>query len=420
MTDTAQDLRSEMEPLAQGYKRAWKHCKRHDRYGFYDYVPYSLSNPILVMKCGCDAKSCETVTEEVALAALAAPATDEPVAWMYIGLDGLPVVEVEKRWFDPATTTETPLYVHPPAAEPVGLREALEAARDVIQMVEMFDKGTPLLTFVGQKQVERASALVAQALATPARTDDTAQALDEKAIRHDERKKIMAGGCIHTRKAGEQDGDGDRADIRAWQQASSQWFDATIWEIVSEYAAWRDERAGGDVAAMRELAGEIAAIGEEARRHLEIRDRLNRAIYAVLHDYRMSNMVDDEGYGYPLLDLMSNPTPADIGTGEMEMVTLADDIAAAVDKTLSTQAAYSTGAGEGLPADVVSLVVAGREAWEAMLSSDADPEACTALDKALERFASRVCYDDEGGDLPDAHADPCTCGSSLFDDGEGG
>lgn len=88
-------------------------------------------------------------------------------------------------------------------------------------------------------------------------------------------------------------------------------------------------------------------------------------------------------------------------------------------RTVATQAAYPNGAGEELPADVVSLVVAGREAWE-QLDSGMMPDEPTvkALDKALERFASRVCYDDEGGDLPDAHAYPCTCGSGLSDDGE--
>lgn len=202
-----------------------------------------------------------------------------------------------------------------PAAEPVGLREALEAARDVIQMVEMFDKGTPLLTFVGQKQVERASALVAQALATPARTDDAAQ-------------------------------------------------------------------AGGDVAGMREVL-------------LHIRSEL--ALFAAC--CAVSNKVNDTFVG----------TEAK-----------AKEWVAYINSALSTQAAYPTGAGEEVLGDVIALVVAGRKAWEAMLSSDADPEACTALDKALERFASRVCYDDEGGDLPDAHANPCTCGSSLSDDGEGG
>lgn len=81
---------------------------------------------------------------------------------------------------------------------------------------------------------------------------------------------------------------------------------------------------------------------------------------------------------------------------------------------LSTQAAYPTGAGEGLAADVVALVVAGREAWEIMASADPGEVAIIdAFDKALERFASRVCYDDEGGDLPEAHATPCTCGAAL-------
>jgi hypothetical protein len=70
---------------------------------------------------------------------------------------------------------------------------------------------------------------------------------------------------------------------------------------------------------------------DNATRHLEIRSSVNRAIYKALHDYRMSNMVDDEGFGYPLLDLMSNEPPADIGSGEMEMVALADEIEAAIE-----------------------------------------------------------------------------------------
>lgn len=58
------------------------------------------------------------------------------------------------------------------------------------------------------------------------------------------RKEIIARGCVHTQKAAAQDGDGDRPDIRAWQEAQSQWFDATICEIVSEYAEWRDAQDG--------------------------------------------------------------------------------------------------------------------------------------------------------------------------------
>lgn len=61
----------------------------------------------------------------------------------------------------------------------------------------------------------------------------------------------------------------------------------------------------------------------------------------------------------------------------------------------------------GTPAtslDVIALVIAARAALDSEELSDS-----AALDKAVEAFASRVCYDDEGGSLPEAHADPCTC-----------
>lgn len=60
------------------------------------------------------------------------------------------------------------------------------------------------------------------------------------------RKELIAKGCIHAAKAGER-GE-ERADIRAWQEAQSEFFDATICEIVSEYAAWRDGRNGPELA----------------------------------------------------------------------------------------------------------------------------------------------------------------------------
>lgn len=72
---------SQVAPPAAGYKRAWKHCQRHDRYGFYDYVPFSLSNPVMVMPCGCDPKKNSQVVhveEDVALAALGALSTSPP------------------------------------------------------------------------------------------------------------------------------------------------------------------------------------------------------------------------------------------------------------------------------------------------------------------------------------------------------
>lgn len=77
----------------------------------------------------------------------------------------------------------------------------------------------------------------------------------------------------------------------------------------------------------------------------------------------------------------------------------------------STSAANDDGK---LPADVVALVVAAREALE---EGFAIASAADKLDRALEAFASRVCYDDEGGTLPEAHADPCTCADQA---GKGG
>ena len=57
------------------------------------------------------------------------------------------------------------------------------------------------------------------------------------------------------------------------------------------------------------------------------RGLLHRAIYDVLRDHRMSNMADEDGtIGYPLVDLMSNQATADIGTGMVQMVELADEI----------------------------------------------------------------------------------------------
>lgn len=58
-----------------------------------------------------------------------------------------------------------------------------------------------------------------------------------------------------------------------------------------------------------------------------------------------------------------------------------------------------------IPADVLELVIAARN----HLYGGGDEGG---LDKALEAFASRVCWDDEGGTLPEAHANPCTCGEA--------
>lgn len=39
-------------PISKGYVRQWVRCKRCGRVAYRDYVPFSLSNPILTMPCG--------------------------------------------------------------------------------------------------------------------------------------------------------------------------------------------------------------------------------------------------------------------------------------------------------------------------------------------------------------------------------
>ena len=66
------------------------------------------------------------------------------------------------------------------------------------------------------------------------------------------------------------------------------------------------------------------------------------------------------------------------------------------EKGLADGRAFSTPAAsdaEALPADVVALVIAAREAWEV------DAVSGNALDRALEKFASRVPYENEPDDI---------------------
>ena len=77
---------------------------------------------------------------------------------------------------------------------------------------------------------------------------------------------------------------------------------------------------------------------------------------------------------------------------------------------------------EAVSADVAALVCAARRIMDGgyvSTSIEEDREDALALDKALDAFASRVCYDDEGGSLPEAHADPCTCGPIIQRGGSG-
>lgn len=45
-------MTSKIPPIMTGYRRQWVRCKTCARVAYYDYVPYSLSNPIMTMPCG--------------------------------------------------------------------------------------------------------------------------------------------------------------------------------------------------------------------------------------------------------------------------------------------------------------------------------------------------------------------------------
>lgn len=52
------------------YKRQWVRCKQCGRVAYYDYIPYSFSNPVRTMPCGheaalrfSEAVECITATE---------------------------------------------------------------------------------------------------------------------------------------------------------------------------------------------------------------------------------------------------------------------------------------------------------------------------------------------------------------------
>ncbi len=44
-----------LPPVERGYRRQWNICTRCGQVCYRDFVPYSLSNPIIIMPCGHDA-----------------------------------------------------------------------------------------------------------------------------------------------------------------------------------------------------------------------------------------------------------------------------------------------------------------------------------------------------------------------------
>ncbi len=44
--------RLKLPPISKGNKRAFVKCRDCGKPAYYDYLPYSLSNPIMTMPCG--------------------------------------------------------------------------------------------------------------------------------------------------------------------------------------------------------------------------------------------------------------------------------------------------------------------------------------------------------------------------------
>lgn len=45
------DAVAEVRP---GYRRQWVRCRKCGREAYYDYIPYSLANPVMNLPCGHD------------------------------------------------------------------------------------------------------------------------------------------------------------------------------------------------------------------------------------------------------------------------------------------------------------------------------------------------------------------------------
>ncbi len=41
-----------IKPPHKGYERQWVECKRCKQVSYYDFVPYSIGNPIKILPCG--------------------------------------------------------------------------------------------------------------------------------------------------------------------------------------------------------------------------------------------------------------------------------------------------------------------------------------------------------------------------------
>ena len=62
--------RRRIAPPHKGMERQWKRCRTCGWTGFYDYIPYGFSNPIMVMGCGHDIDQAESISEAEAVSAI--------------------------------------------------------------------------------------------------------------------------------------------------------------------------------------------------------------------------------------------------------------------------------------------------------------------------------------------------------------
>ncbi|MEC3912363.1 hypothetical protein U5A82_18350 [Sphingobium sp. CR2-8] len=251
---------------------------------------------------------------------------------------------------------------HPPAAEPVGLREAVaREARAAEMSANLMRDRNRTGGWQGAARTadafDRIARALRQALTTPARTDDAGvggPGWDVDGM-CDDHGRFVCSKCALSPAP-------DRGEVDAEHiERAAQWLhdEGGFGDAWSNYT-WpehRDDTGQRDGGFVKIVPSDVQA------KFREVATRMLRVFPAALK-------------------------PAD-ATPAGEAVQMA------------------------VPADVAALVVAGRQIMErgyVSISIEEERVDSEALTKALDAFASRVCWDDEGGELPDAHADPCTCG----------
>lgn len=210
--------------------------------------------------------------EEQAQAAIAAMQADAaPVAWLVkhpthgteVTQQKCTEADLKYGW------TETPLYAHPPVdnrvstSSPVDDRETPETSVNLRDAVEVWRKAVHDYvgaSIEGTEAEYRAAAIIEQ----DREAVRAEQAAELSKLREDLRAERLKP-CRHTRTALAET---QRPDIQAWQEAQSEWFDLTILEIVSEYAAYRDQVEAAELAKFKALAETLAFMLEAGTRFM--------------------------------------------------------------------------------------------------------------------------------------------------------